>query len=204
MLRVFLARHGETDWNREQRLQGGTDISLNDRGRMQAQQLAERLASEPLDHVYVSSLARARETASAIVQTVPRTVLPELNERRMGSYEGQSLAGFSHDELAEYRRRKFSPDDDLGGGETILEHWRRVELAWRQIRDDHDRGGCVAVIGHGATNALLLAIAAGAPLEVALRYRIHNDDLFLLEVAPAAGARVWQLVLAPGFAAQVS
>lgn len=203
MLRVYLSRHGETEWNREQRLQGGTDISLNERGREQAAALARRLEGEPLARIYTSALKRSQETAAAFPAAIARIALPELNERRMGAYEGRSLATFSARDMDEYRRRKFTPEDDLDGGETLVEHWERTRRAWELIAHEERGERTIAVIGHGATNALLLAIAAGASLEVALRYRIHNDDLFLIEAAGSGGARVWQLVLADGFSALV-
>jgi len=62
-LRVYLARHGQTDWNAAHRMQGQTDIELNATGRQQAELLRERVADIPLDHVYSSTLRRSRETA---------------------------------------------------------------------------------------------------------------------------------------------
>src|SRR5215475_11690790 len=58
-LRIYLARHGETDWNAERRLQGRTDVPLNSTGRQQAAKLAERLKGVRLDAVYTSTLSRS-------------------------------------------------------------------------------------------------------------------------------------------------
>src|SRR5215510_5655018 len=65
-LRIYLARHGETDWNAELRLQGTSDIPLNSKGRQQAAKLAERLKGIHLDAVYCSTLSRSRETATIV------------------------------------------------------------------------------------------------------------------------------------------
>ena len=69
MTTLLLARHGETDWNRELRIQGSSDIELNDLGRRQAQALAQELTDVDLDAVYASDLARARQTAEAVAAT---------------------------------------------------------------------------------------------------------------------------------------
>ena len=60
MPRIYLVRHGETDWNRQRRYQGNQDIPLNDRGIEQAARLRDRLDREPLDVIFVSPLQRAR------------------------------------------------------------------------------------------------------------------------------------------------
>ncbi len=65
-MKIFLARHGETEWNRINRFQGISDISLNAKGRDQAEALASALKDETIDAIYSSPLTRARETAKAI------------------------------------------------------------------------------------------------------------------------------------------
>ncbi|HSP05589.1 MAG TPA: histidine phosphatase family protein, partial [Acidobacteriota bacterium] len=80
MLRIYLGRHGQTDWNAELRLQGWTDIPLNETGRRQARELGERLRGIPLDCVYCSALQRSRETAELAAAGIPRIALADLNE----------------------------------------------------------------------------------------------------------------------------
>src|SRR5262245_28683742 len=79
-LRIYLARHGETDWNAELRLQGTSDIPLNSKGRQQAAKLAERLKGIHLDAVYCSTLSRSRETATIVRGGAPMKSLAGLNE----------------------------------------------------------------------------------------------------------------------------
>lgn len=91
--RFILFRHGQTDWNRERRCQGHTDIPLNEQGRREARQLRERLASIELDVVYTSDLARARETAEIALEgrDLPLVVTERLRETHMGEAEGLTV-----------------------------------------------------------------------------------------------------------------
>src|SRR5881275_129291 len=90
MTTLLLARHGETDWNREGRWQGWADPPLNETGRDQARQLAELLRSTPFDAVYSSDLQRAHETALIVAEphTVPVLVDRGLREIDIGSWSG--------------------------------------------------------------------------------------------------------------------
>src|SRR5262245_20482819 len=90
MTDFLLARHGETDWNREHRVQGHTDVPLNAAGLGQARVLAERLADVSLEAIYASDLERARATAEAVArsQGLEVQVDPDLREKHFGSWEG--------------------------------------------------------------------------------------------------------------------
>ena len=92
MTTILLARHGETDWNLERRVQGHTDRPLNESGRAQALALADRLSTESLDAVYSSDLARARETAAVIAARHGLDVIEtsDLREKDFGSWEGMT------------------------------------------------------------------------------------------------------------------
>jgi len=88
---LYLARHGETDWNRQQRWQGQTDIPLNSTGRAQAQRLAHKVAHLGLTHVYASDLSRARQTGQIIAEHLglpPVEAFSDLRERNFGVFEG--------------------------------------------------------------------------------------------------------------------
>ena len=90
MTELILVRHGETDWNRDQRWQGHADRPLNETGREQARAIAEELASEQIDAIYTSDLARARETAELIAERagVPFVLEPQLREIDVGEWQG--------------------------------------------------------------------------------------------------------------------
>ena len=93
MHHLFLFRHGETDWNHERRLQGQTDIPLNATGRMQAADLAGRLASYGLEAILTSDLSRALETGRIVADALalPLHPEPDLREASLGDAEGMLI-----------------------------------------------------------------------------------------------------------------
>lgn len=91
--RFLFIRHGETDWNQQQKIQGHTDIELNDNGRKSAAEVSHVVKKYPVSHVYVSPLKRAQETAQIIVNNlhpVGLTTLDNLKERGWGDLEGRN------------------------------------------------------------------------------------------------------------------
>ena len=146
MTTLLLARHGETDWNRELRVQGASDTELNELGRRQAAELARQLADTELDAIYASDLSRARETAEIVAESTGHEVRldPALRERDFGSWEGLTR------EEVEARYG----DHEQHDGETYEEVRARVLAAAHRIVDAHP-GETVLVVSHGAAlNAL--------------------------------------------------
>ena len=142
MTTILLARHGETDWNREGRWQGWADPPLNETGRGQARELAEQLRSAPFDAVFSSDLRRARQTAEILAAPhgVPVVADRDLREIDVGSWSGLTRA-----EIAE----RF-PDGTRPDGETHDQHAARVRAAVTRIARDHP-GGRILIVGHGGT-----------------------------------------------------
>jgi probable phosphoglycerate mutase len=142
MTTILLARHGETDWNKEGRWQGWADPPLNDTGRAQARGLAERLRATPFDAVYSSDLRRARETAEILAapHAVPVVVDPGLREIDVGSWSGLTRAEI---------RERF-PDGSRPDGETHEEHGTRVRAAVVAIARANE-GRRILIVAHGGT-----------------------------------------------------
>jgi uncharacterized phosphatase len=140
--RTALVRHGETDWNRDGRLQGRTDIPLNDTGRAQALALAGLLEEEGGWAAITSSpLSRARETAQIIADVLGLELLPphdDLVERDFGDAEGGN-----REELA----ARF-PDGQRPGEESWTDLCERGASALRRIRAEHGDVPLV-VVAHG-------------------------------------------------------
>jgi broad specificity phosphatase PhoE len=142
MTTLLLARHGETEWNREGRWQGWADPPLNDTGRAQVHKLAGELRATAFDAVYSSDLRRARETAEILATPhgVPVVADAGLREIDVGSWSGLTRA-----EIAE----RF-PDGKRPDGETHEQHAARVREAVVRIARAH-LGGRILLVGHGGT-----------------------------------------------------
>jgi alpha-ribazole phosphatase/probable phosphoglycerate mutase len=168
---IFLARHGESDWNVEKRFQGHRDRPLTERGREQAHALADLVGAEKIGAVYTSPLSRARETAEIVAARVGLKVvaLPELREVDTGSWSGLSRAdvearfpeGFAH-----WR----SGGSAWENGESYDEMAERVIGALRKIAEDHPDGR-VLVVSHGGPIRAIHAAAEGLAIQ---DYRRHG------------------------------
>jgi broad specificity phosphatase PhoE len=159
---VLLARHAETDWNREQRWQGLTDLPLNERGREQARELAEKLEAVPLSAVYASDLRRAYETALVVAEPKGLEVIlmPELREVDVGSW-----TGLTQDEIKKrfpdaYAQMRARIGRGWAGGESLAEMGRRVLDAIRRIAREHP-GEVVLVVTHSGPFRTVRAHALG-------------------------------------------
>jgi 2,3-bisphosphoglycerate-dependent phosphoglycerate mutase len=192
-LTVYVVRHGQTDWNREGRIQGGTDNPLNATGLEQAAALARTLADVKLDSIYVSSLQRAKQTAAALEGRAPIVAMDELRERNFGKFEGANDKDSAI--VADWNKRRFTWADDMEGGETLESQSRRAEAALRKIRDKHPAGGTVAIVGHGGINPLLVSQLLGVPpQEGASAINQGNDEVYRIDISKAGAASIWKLV----------
>lgn len=183
-MRVFLARHGETEWNAERRLQGRTDTRLSPRGEAHARALAALLADEPVEAIYTSSLRRTRDTAQPLAQALGLVVQtrPDMDEMSYGVLEGRRPDDPDPAIQALFAARKA---DRLGfrvpGGETYAEVKARVLRFATELRARH-AGGTVLVIGHRATNRVLWSVLMERPLEECFALKHKHEQV--LEIRP--------------------
>lgn len=192
--RLCLVRHGETDWNAERRLQGHLDIPLNARGLAQASSTARGLESIPFSAVYCSDLARARQTAEAIVQgrSFRPSLQTELRERHYGIFQGKTYDESASALPDDYRRFKSREADYAfpGGGESLAAFARRVEGALIAIAQRH-AGEDVLVVTHGGVLDIAHRLATAKPLAAARDFAIPNAALNWLE----HGEGGWRLIV---------
>jgi probable phosphoglycerate mutase len=184
---ILLARHGETDWNRENRFQGHADPPLNETGRAQAAQLAAVLAAEPLAAVYSSPLRRAFETAQILaaphgLEPVPVDALREVD---VGSWEGLTRAEIEErfpEQFARWRDYEAGWDD----GESYEEMSRRVIAGLLELAAAHE-GERILAVSHGGPVRAAYALADGITHSEARRRGPVVANAFVAEFAVEAG-----------------
>ena len=175
---IFI-RHGETDWNRQQRFQGQIDVPLNDLGQTQARRRGARLAEEPAEHLICSDLQRAQQTAAPLAaawQAAP-VLLEGLREQCFGVLEGLDVPTIKarHPDLwlqwLEHRA-----DFALPGGESLQQFHARVMAAVQHLAEQHP-GRRLAVVTHGGVLDMLWRTANGLPLNGLRTCDIPNTGL---------------------------
>ena len=161
MTKLLLVRHGETDWNRDGRWQGGSDTRLNDVGREQARALAQQLDGE-IDVLYSSDLARARETAEIVAAKLGLEVRldPRLRERGFGSWEGLTTTEIEERFADAHRRWLAGEGAGADDAEAFEDFSARVEDFLSDVLRLHP-GEEVLVVSHGGSIRVIHALAAG-------------------------------------------
>jgi probable phosphoglycerate mutase len=162
---LFVARHGETDWNAQARWQGHTDVPLNETGRAQARSLARTLRTAGLAGVVASDLARAQETAQIVAVELGLAVAyvdAALRERAFGIFEGltREQCETQHPEAwGAWLESKRVPR----GGEEHEVLTARVVSALGRVADEVATEGAPAlVVTHGGALRAIVAAATGS------------------------------------------
>lgn len=184
--RLIAVRHGETAWNRESRIQGHTDIALNDVGLWQADRVGAALAQEGLEAIYSSDLQRARLTAQSIGRSAGVSVQLEegLRERHFGELEG-----LTHDEIhtrwPEQARRWKQRDPAYGpvGGETLTEFYQRCVGQLTRLAQRH-LGQTIVIVAHGGVLDCFYRAANGIELTAPRSWTIGNATINRLLYSP--------------------
>lgn len=143
-MRIYLIRHGETEYNRRQLLQGYSEVPLNDLGIAQASRAAKRMAEVRLDHIYSSDLRRTTMTAAIIAAATGTAITYDegLRERNPGD--------LTHKTYAEGIRFFTDPEFDTPGGESHQVFEQRVDEHFhRVIERDGDSDRHIALVTHG-------------------------------------------------------
>lgn len=167
MRRLIIWRHGNTDWNAGGRVQGQTDVPLNDVGRRQAVEAAEILVKMRPAAIVASDLRRAAETAAVLgARTgIPVHSDPRLRERYFGAWQGMLMTEVARTRAGEYQRW-ISGADVIGGDvETLDDLGKRVAEALEAAADMAPPGGTVVVATHGAAARQGMGHLLGWPRE---------------------------------------
>ncbi len=166
MTHIYLVRHGQTDWNKEEIFRGTTDIPLNEMGRMEAQLASEALRAMPVKAVYSSPLARAKETATAIADChgLDVRIIEGFQDICFGDWQGVSHKTVQKQYPDLYRLWLEDPYAvTFPGGENLEAVQTRAVKAVREIVSDHPED-TVVVVSHRVTNRALICGVAGIRL----------------------------------------
>ena len=173
---LILIRHGETEWNREARVQGHLDSALTLEGIAETEACAKRLQSEAIERVIASDLGRARHTAEILnaVMNLPICYEPALRERCYGIGQGKTYAELDamHPELFS-RTRATDPDFTIDGGESRRQFHRRITSALAHIVENH-AGRRVLVVTHGGVLGVIYRWLNDLPIASAHQVEIPN------------------------------
>lgn len=174
--RFILIRHGQTEWNREERFRGRVDIPLNETGKAQATKIAARLANEPIDAIYSGPLQRALQTAAPLAEAKHLQVQVEqgLNDISFGALEGLSV---------EEARRKFPEVIDkwlnepghckFPKGDSVKGVRERLETTLDALAANHP-DQTIALVSHRVVCHALICMVLGLTMDALWRIRLDN------------------------------
>jgi probable phosphoglycerate mutase len=165
--RLIIWRHGQTSWNREQRIQGQQDTSLDDTGRAQAAAVAPLLAAGRIDLLVSSDLRRARETAEtlAALTGLPVEFDPRLRERMYGDWEGLTHQQIGERWPVEFQHWKDGIPVPECGLENSGDVAKRASAAMLDVVDRIGDGAAV-VVSHGGSARQGIGAVLGWPIQV--------------------------------------
>jgi len=180
---IFVARHGETEYNRTGRMQGrGIDMPLNETGRLQARAISDYLKDKSIDYIFSSSLMRSMETAEIIAWSMRMkyTAFPELDEMDFGKFEGKPSEKIT-EELEQVHKTWQQGDTDfvIEGGESPQMVQSRVVPRANAILREHE-GSTLLFVLHGRLIRILLTSWLGRDLSQMHRIKHSNGALYHL------------------------
>ena len=188
-MRIYLVRHGETVWNRENRTQGWSDIELNANGRRHAAAIGQALRDAALSAVYASSLARAIATYYRLAVVSD----PDLRELNQGTLDGLTIEELRREHAAFLKEWATRPGGlKLPGGESMAELQERAWGAIQRIAATHPEGS-VAVVSHNLAIVTILCRMLGLDLDSFRRLRQDVAAINVLDFGGPLGAAAMRI-----------
>ncbi len=179
-MKLFITRHGETEWNIKGKVCGVSDVPLTDRGINQAKKLAEQLKRDKeknnIKTIYVSPLIRARQTAKFIEEALDLKAIPDarLQEVNFGEFEGKFW------KLEEFDKIKKNPFMRFPEGESLLMTAGRVYSLIEEVKNKHaGQDGNILFVCHGLVSKLSYTFFKNFSYDEF--YKLYIDNCELLE-----------------------
>lgn len=190
---ILLTRHGQTEWNREERFRGQLDLPLNATGERQAEALAERLAAFPVSAIYAGPLQRAQRTAEICGRKlgIAHEVLPGLLDADYGEWQGLSPAEVAVRYPEQYRQWLNAPAEvQFPGGEVFAAMQQRAVSALESVIARHN-GQTAVLVAHMGVNKVLLCAVLGLDLN---HYWALRQDTCCLNIFRCHGPQRYEIV----------
>lgn len=179
--RLFLIRHGETSWNRQQRYLSFTDIGLNKKGKEQGRMLAQRLRHETFDAVYASDMKRTKQFASLIFRNTRITTLPEFREMNFGIFEGKTYDDIMKTNAAFYQQWTADPFIRIPHGEGLPVFIQRIRnILAGIIASSTDK--TVGIVTHAGPIKVLMCDFFKLPLQKIVTITVKNASVQIIDI----------------------
>jgi len=184
MTKLYLIRHGLTEWNIHNRFQGSSDIPLCSEGIRQAQKLAERLKNIKFSSIYASDLSRAYETAKIIAQfhNIQVKKIPELREISFGEWEGLTKDEILQLKTYDFLAWKSSPHKvEFPGDGSLKKVQQRIEAGLKEIIENN-MGEDIVLVSHGGSLKIAIITLLGLDLSFYNKFWLGNTSLSIIEI----------------------
>ncbi len=183
-MKFYLIRHGRTDWNDLNHIQGKSDIPLNEKGIKQAHDLANKIRMDnlPIKHIYTSPLIRATQTASIISEAIniPYHTLDGLREVDLGDWEGLTwediAVSFPENYNEWYVERRYTK---ACGGESYNDMLIRTLDTLKGLASIHNED--TAIVSHSAVIMALMCYINNAPFTQMRSYKPANASITVID-----------------------
>ncbi len=155
---MYLARHGQTAWNKEKVFRGSVDVPLNEQGLAEAGAVGKALEGEPVTFIYSSPLSRAAQTAQPLADAKKLEVVhhPGIKDMNFGSWEKRKLEDIEKEQPRLFREWVEKPHNcKIPGGEMLGEVQKRALDGWREIAEKHP-GETGLLVSHRVVCKLLI------------------------------------------------
>ncbi len=191
-MKIYITRHGETQWNSERRMQGRKNSSLTPKGMEDAEKLKERLASVDFDKIYASPLGRAMETAEIIKgdRNLPVETLPDFMEMSFGQWEGRKVEEIEAVYGQKYRNFWEAPEKyEPMGGESFPQMLKRIEKGLKVLaenaenQENTEKEAVVLLVVHAVVIKSIYVLVKNLPMEEFWNPPfMHGTNLTILEI----------------------
>ena len=183
MTKLYLIRHGLSEWNQLRKIQGQTNTNLTKHGIDQAKMLANMLIDENIDIIYTSDLNRAKDTAKTIAEKINKPLIQSefLREIKFGIWEGLTMFEIQDKYKDEYLIWNKDPDKLILEGAETLEVVKDRVLNWINPIILENKGKNIAIVSHGTTLKVLMLSLLEIPLCHYRNFTISNVGLSVIE-----------------------